>query len=113
MIKKTPKFILACEAAAKLINETIDPVLTWHALTRKTYVYEDDGVLHVEKSGLHVCFGIGQDRPLREQNERMTKVLTHLGLMKHIDYALWSKDDVEQEETEDNECPECGRDCCC
>jgi hypothetical protein len=97
---RKPKFLTDCEAAAELIGEEIDRHLTWAAPTRKTSAYEDDGCLHVEKAGLHVCIGIGQDRPLKEQNERMHKVLKHLGLLKFSNKCLHSNRDVEMEEEE-------------
>ena len=99
---KTPKFLLDCQAAAALIGETIDESLTWRVKTgKKSSAYEDDGVLHVEKRGLHACIDIGQDRPLRQQNERMTKVLTHLGMMSFADNCLHYKGDVEADEAEE------------
>ena len=111
---KTPKFLNACHLAAEIIGRDIDENLTWAVESKKTSTAEDDGILHVEKRGLHVCFDIGQDRPLKEQNERMTKVLTYLGLMKFADKCLHSKADVEAEEAEERgECCECGRSCGC
>lgn len=111
MSKRIPKFLRDCHAAAALIDEEIDESLTWAAESRRTSVYEDDGALHVEKGGLHVAFDIGQDQSLREQNERMTKVLTHLKLLKFSDKALHSDYDIACEERE--ECPQCDRSCNC
>lgn len=102
-----PKFLLDCEKAAALIDEEIDLNLTWPVDSRETKAYEDDGCLHVEKRGLHVCIGIGQDRKFRDQNERMLKVLTALDMLKFRPQCLIGEEQVREEEEEDGICPHC------
>jgi hypothetical protein len=81
----------------------------------KTKVSEDDGMLQVYYRGEWAAFGIGQDRPLREQNDRITVVLTILKMEKwlKVEYVLHRQDDIEREEQEsDDVCPHCGRSNC-
>lgn len=104
-----PKFLRDCREADKLIGGY--DVMHWPAKDRKTHIEEDDGTLHVSKNGLRVCFDIGQDRSLDEQNERMGIVLRHLGLFDHpdVEKALWSEEDIQRErDEEDDICPCCG-----
>lgn len=76
--------------------------------SRKTEVHEDDGALIVKKCGQMVAFDIGQDRPLREQNERITAVLVALKLEKwlKVEYILHDQEDIDDEE--DDTCRHCG-----
>lgn len=79
-----------------------------------TKVVEDDGALLISKRGIVVYFNIDQDRTLKEQNERITKVLVYLKMEKWLKepYVLHSEDDVQREDEEENgdyECPHCGR----
>lgn len=111
-MSKKPKFEQECEAVAEATDVPLsfcDP-----ATDRSTEVVEDDGALIVRKNGVRAVFSIGQDLPLKEQNERITKVLTHLKMEKHLEKALWSDDDLQEEEDEDEKengnyhCPWCG-----
>ena len=46
--------------------------------------YEDDGNLHVCKHGLRICFGIGEDVPGKEFNQKVVQILTALSMKRHI-----------------------------
>lgn len=109
MNAKKTKFEKDCE---RIEEETgISVYFPFTVESKKVEVVEDDGALHVTKSGVRACFSIGQDRPLREQNERMMTVLKTLKLdqEKYLKRALWSDEDIETEEHEDeDECPHCG-----
>lgn len=73
----------------------------------KSDVYEDDGNLHIFIRNEWACFNVGQGQTLegKEQNENTRKVLTALGLEKHIT----NRSLVEEEEEEDDCCHHCGR----
>lgn len=104
------KFERDCYAASNALD--ISVYFPWRDENKATKVYEDDGCLHIHKSGSHACFGIDQDKPLREQNERITKVLVALKLEKwlKVPHILASEDECQQEEDEENDvCPNCGR----
>lgn len=59
--------------------------LTWEE-KKPDDAYEDDGVLHVTKHGLHVVFGVsdGESLPGTEVNERIRTILSQLGMKKRI-----------------------------
>lgn len=105
--KEDPKFVKDCWACE---SET-DVSLSWRDRDgrHETSAGEDDGALIVRKRGIRVVFTIGQDRPLREQNERIQKVLKFLKMEKFLEKCLHSDESIEEEEAEDDECPHCGR----
>lgn len=72
-----------------------------------TAYYEDDGCLHIRKSGLRACFDVspGQNLSGADQNANTRKVMTALGLEKHIRKALVD----ETEEDDEDVCECCGR----
>jgi hypothetical protein len=65
--------------------------------------YEDDGTLHIEKRGEWCYFHIGQDYPARVWNEKVTEILTAMGLAKMIGPRC-----LQEPDEEDDECPHCG-----
>lgn len=104
------KFERDCKAAEDALG--ISVYFPWSDEDKNTNVFEDDGCLHIHKQGIHACFGIDQDRPLREQNERITKVLVFLKLEKwlKVPNILASEEECQLEEDEENGvCPHCGR----
>lgn len=71
----------------------------------KVDAYEDDECLHIHKSGVHACFGVGGDNyTSKQQNERTKAVLKALRLSKLITDRV-----LVEEVEEDDECPHCGR----
>lgn len=113
MSKNTkPKFERDCEAAAEATGVRLSYCNP--ADDKSVDVVEDDGALIIRKGGVRAVFNIGQDDPLKEQNERISKVLTHLKLEKFIPKASYSAEDLRDEEDEDEkengdyECPWCG-----
>lgn len=104
--EKIPKFMKECQR----VSDETDVSMYWERHgDRRNSVVEDDGALIIEKGFLFVVFSIGQDRPLREQNERITAVLKGLKMDKHLAATLWSEEDVDEEEREDDVCECCGR----
>lgn len=71
----------AVATARKILGD--DNPLQW-AEDKPDNAYEDDGALHVTKSGLHVVFGIGQDTPGKEANEKIRAILAALGMKRRI-----------------------------
>lgn len=101
--KAQKAYIKKCESAAESAGVT-DGVLVW--ATDKKDIYEDDGNLHVAMRGVHVAFGIGQDLPSAEYNEKTKAIMTAMGLAKKISERVL----VDEEEDEDDEyCSHCGR----
>lgn len=110
--EKKPKFVVECE---KCEDETGVRLSFWDKVDdRTTEVVEDDGALIVRKAGIRAVFSLDQDAPLKEQNERMEKVLKFLKLEKSLPAVLWSSGDLQSEEDDDEkengnyECPWCG-----
>lgn len=95
-----------CERVAK--ETGVDVFFCEESGPTETRAFEDDGCLHVTKAKdqNRACFDIGQDRPAKEQNERITKVLTALGMEKSIAANLM--DETEDEDGGES-CPCCGR----
>jgi hypothetical protein len=109
---KTPKFVEECEKCETNTGVTLS---FWDKATdRSTEVVEDDGALIIRKGGIRAVFNIGQDNTLKEQNERIRKVLSFLKLEKTIEKVSWGREDLQDEEDEEekengrHQCPWCG-----
>ena len=92
-------FYQKCKAA-----EEETGILCWfyenEPFTRRHKVSRDDGNLHINYRKQRAVFNIGQDLPLRVQNERMMAVLNFLKI-KPGDHCLWSQCDIDEEEDEE------------
>ena len=109
---KKPKFVQECERCE---SETGVTLSFWDNASDNTQeVVEDDGALIIRKNGIRAVFHIGQDEPLKVQNERIEKVLAFLKLEKHKEKVLYSADVLQSEEEDEEKengnyyCPWCG-----
>jgi hypothetical protein len=103
--KRTTQFERDCRAVAEETGIEVD----FFYNEKGSDCYEDDGNLHIHKSGMRAVFNVGHngDLPGAEQNERTRKVLNALGMGKKIsDRVLVTE---EAEEDDDDVCGECGR----
>jgi DnaJ-class molecular chaperone len=71
---------------AESVSEKVlgDSVSMFFEMAEPDTAFEDDGALHVTKHGLRAVFGIGQDTPGRDANDRMREILTGLGMKRFI-----------------------------
>lgn len=71
--------------ANRVSNDVLgDDVAMFFDIDEKDGAYEDDGALHVTKHGLRAVFGIGQDTPGEEANEKTRDILTALNMKRYI-----------------------------
>lgn len=110
MENKVSAFEKRCIIAAR--DAGVEVIFFRDDVDHKNDAVEDDGSLHVTRSGLRACFdvGDGQSRSGYDQNVKTIMVLSGLGLW--LDMEQKSKDrvlvDETAEEDDDDECPHCG-----
>jgi hypothetical protein len=104
------RFLAQCKKAASAIGQDFEDCLTWGTDPKSDDQYEDDGNLHIEKAGIHICFGIGQDLPSAEYNRQARLVMETLGMKRKISERVLVEEDDENDE---NYCSKCGRHCDC
>lgn len=103
---------------AERVSEKVlgDSVSMFFETNKPDDAFEDDGALFVTKYGLQAVFGIGQDTPGRDANNRMREILADLGMKRFISDRVLVEVECEAcdgEGTEtcdlgcDHPCPDC------
>lgn len=78
------KFERNCRKAAEKLGYGEDDFHFAPTESKTDDAFEDDGTLHIEKKGQWAYFWIGQDYSAEMWNEKVTEILTAIGLEKML-----------------------------
>lgn len=87
------KFRRKAALAAEKIGLDVD--LEWQVKSMVDDAYEDDGNLHIERHGLHLAIGFGQDSPGKHTNEQIRAIMSAVGLKRKIGKRVLVEEECE------------------
>lgn len=76
------KFRRKAQKAAESVG--LDADHEWQTKSMEDDAYEDDGCLHIERHGLHLAIGFGEDTRGERANEQIRTILSAVGLKRKI-----------------------------
>lgn len=105
-IKDQNTFRRKAERAADQVGLDVDH--EWQVDSMADDAYEDDGCLHIERHGLHLAIGFGQDTAGATANKQIRAIMAAVGLKRKIGKRVLVEEECET--CEGNGYTDC--DCC-